>query len=428
MNKSRLSVAALAASLFALLALSGVVNAPAQASGFQVLSPSASDFPQHVDWVTVCHVAKTANEDPIVFPGVTPSPHNHTFSGNTTVNASSTTQQLVDQPTNCANSGDTASYWMPTLLVNGKAVQPYMTRAYYRAGTHDTTKLHAIPFGLKMVAGDAMATKAQSKSVAGFQCRIEGQGQTVGKQALPPQCGSKALLEASVVFPNCWDGKNLDSADHKSHMAYANNFVCDSAHPVQVPQLTLAERFTPGTTTGTITLASMNSPLTLHADFLNAWKPAAMAQLMKYCIYAHVFCEDVSDKRMPPGMTTTIPGGSTAASTPTTSTTTSSPATTSSPTAPAPAPAPASTSGAAIKATQTSSTLLTVAGTGFPMQVPSKIVATSGSATKSVVVTVGHDGKFTAQLTIPSSWTGSVTVSASADSGKVKARTTVQVS
>ena len=68
-----------------------------------------------------------------------------------------------------------------------------------------------------------------------------------------------------------------------------------------------------------------------------------------------------------------------------------------------------------------------MAGTGFPMHVPAKIVATSGSATKSVVVEVGHDGTFTAALTIPESWAGTVTVTASADSGKVKARATVQL-
>jgi hypothetical protein len=435
MNWRRLPVAALATALFTALALSGAVNSPAAATDFQVLSPSASDFPQHVDWVTVCHVTKTANEDPIVFPGVTPTPHNHTFSGNTTVNTSSTAPQLVDRPTNCTNSGDTASYWMPTLLVNGKPVTPYMTRAYYRAGTRDTSKLHTIPFGLEMVAGDAMATKAQSAAVAGFQCRIAGQGPTVTKQALPPQCGSTALLEASVVFPNCWDGTNLDSTDHKSHMAYAKNYVCDAAHPVQLPQLTLAERFTPGTTSGTLTLAAMNSPLTLHADFLNAWKPSALAQLMTHCIYAHVFCEDVSDRRMPPGMTTTVPAGSTStvASTPTTTSTAATPSpagtavdpqATSTSTTPAPT---SSVSGAVIKSSQASETKLTVAGSGFPAHVPAKIVATSGSATRSVRCEVGHDGTFTAELTIPASWAGSLTVTASANSGKVKARTTIQL-
>jgi hypothetical protein len=276
-------------------------------SDFRVLSPSARDFPQHVDWVTVCQVVRNAAEDPIVFPGVTGRSHDHTFSGNTAINPSSTAQQLVDQPTKCKNSGDTASYWMPTLLVDGKPVMPYQVRAYYRAGTRDTSQLRTIPFGLKMVAGDAMATSPQKPGIAGFQCRIEGKGATVTKQALPPDCGPKALLEASVIFPNCWDGTNLDSADHRSHMSYAKNHGCDAAHPVQLPQLTLAARFPKGLTSGTITWASMNSPLTLHADFLNAWKPAALAELMKHCIYAHVFCEDVSDKRMPPGMSTTVP-------------------------------------------------------------------------------------------------------------------------
>jgi hypothetical protein len=280
---------------------------PSSTGPFRVVSPSASDFPQHVDWVTVCHVTRNAEEDPIVFPGVTGRSHDHTFSGNKGINPSSTPEQLVEQPTNCTNSGDTASYWMPTLLVDGAPLMPYMVRAYYRAATRDTSSLKTIPFGLKIVAGNAMATSPQSPGVAGFQCRIEGRGATVAKQALPPDCGPQALLEASVVFPNCWDGTHLDSADHRSHMSYAGHDGCDAAHPVQVPQLTLAERFEKGRTHGSITLASMNSPLTLHADFLNAWKPTAMAELMKHCIYAHVFCETVSDTRMPPGMQTTVP-------------------------------------------------------------------------------------------------------------------------
>jgi hypothetical protein len=276
-------------------------------AGFRVLSPSAQDFPRHVDWVTVCTVVRHAAEDPIVFPGITGRSHDHTFSGNTAISPSSTAEELVHQRTNCKNSGDTASYWMPTLLVDGEPLMPYQVRAYYRAGTRNTDTLHTIPFGLKMVAGDAMATSPQKPGIAGFQCRVEGKGATVTKQALPPDCGPTALLEASVIFPNCWDGTNLDSADHRSHMSYAKHEACDAAHPVQLPQLTLAARFPKGQTSGTITLASMNSPLTLHADFFNAWKPAALAELMKHCIYAHVFCEDVSDRRMPPGMRTTVP-------------------------------------------------------------------------------------------------------------------------
>lgn len=296
-------------SIVAMLLMAALDSRPASASDFRVVSPTASDFPQHVDWVTVCFVTKRAPDDPIIFPGQPGKSHDHTFSGSLAINPDSTADELLASPTNCRNTGDRSSYWMPTLLVNGQPRLPYQVRAYYRAGTHDTTQLHAIPFGLKLVAGNAMATSPQSARIAGFQCRISGQGATVKKQALPPQCGSEALFEMSVVFPNCWDGRNLDSADHRSHLSYAVDYKCDPAHPVQLPQLTLAERFEPGTTRGTITLASMNSPLTLHADFFNAWDPRSMDALMKHCIYAHVFCEDVTDRRMPPGMTTTTPGG-----------------------------------------------------------------------------------------------------------------------
>jgi uncharacterized protein DUF1996 len=308
-------------SIVAMLSIGTISSQTASASGFRVLSPTASDFPQHVNWVTACLVTKRAQDDPIIFPGQPGKSHDHTFSGNLAINASSTASQLLRSPTNCTNSGDKSSYWMPTLLVNGKPRVPYQVRAYYRAATRDTTQLQTIPFGLKMLAGNATATSPQSAGIAGFQCRIEGRGATVPKQSLPPQCGLTALLEMSVIFPNCWDGKNLDSPDHRSHMSYASGYKCDAAHPVQIPQLTLAERFRPGTTSGTITLSSMNSPLTLHADFFNAWDPRSLNALMKYCIYAHVFCETVSDNRRPPGMTTTTPGGTLAVTAPATTST-----------------------------------------------------------------------------------------------------------
>lgn len=42
---------------------------------------------------------------------------------------------------------------------------------------------------------------------------------------------------------SCWDGKNLDSPDHKSHVAYGGGSgangggSCPSTHPVKLPQI-----------------------------------------------------------------------------------------------------------------------------------------------------------------------------------------------
>lgn len=50
-------------------------------------------------------------------------------------------------------------------------------------------------------------------------------------------------IRASIVFPSCWDGVNLDSADHRSHVAYSParavlaGSACPSSHPVRIPQL-----------------------------------------------------------------------------------------------------------------------------------------------------------------------------------------------
>jgi hypothetical protein len=47
----------------------------------------------------------------------------------------------------------------------------------------------------------------------------------------------------TVTFPSCWDGKNTDSPDHKSHVAYPASGTfesggpCPASHPVKIPQV-----------------------------------------------------------------------------------------------------------------------------------------------------------------------------------------------
>ena len=51
-------------------------------------------------------------------------------------------------------------------------------------------------------------------------------------------------IRATVIFPSCWDGKNLDSPDHRSHVAYPPGSKgglagdkCPDTHPVRIPQV-----------------------------------------------------------------------------------------------------------------------------------------------------------------------------------------------
>ena len=309
----RMSAIAVAAAAVAGSFLAAEPGTPALAgsTAWKVYAPTNPDYPQKVDFVVPCSVVKMANDDAIVFPGQPGASHNHTFSGNLGITASSTPESLLKTQSNCKLSADRASYWTPTLYANGAAVTPTTTRAYYRAGTRNGASIKPMPFGLRMIAGDAKAMAPQDARIAGFHCR-DTSGALTSKTSLPPRCPSNAFLEASVVFPNCWDGKNLDSANHKSHMAYADwkTFACPAGYPVHLPQLTVAQRYPVNATFNkAVTLAAMSMPgmtmdsrLTLHADFMNAWDPAMMKALVRRCINASVACEDVTDRRLPPGM------------------------------------------------------------------------------------------------------------------------------
>ena len=82
---------------------------------------------------------------------------------------------------------------------------------------------------------------------------------------------------------------------------------------------------------------------------------------------------------------------------------------------------------AAITAVQTAGTRLRVNGSGFPAHAVAKVAASFRSETRRADVHVGSDGTYSVELTVPGSWAGGVTVTASADSGRVTARQTVQV-
>ena len=61
-----------------------------------------------------------------------------------------------------------------------------------------------------------------------------------------PQCvasPSSPVLGATNMTSSCWDGKNLDSPDHASHVSYGGSRGasgggrCPSSHPVKLPQV-----------------------------------------------------------------------------------------------------------------------------------------------------------------------------------------------
>jgi Domain of unknown function (DUF1996) len=108
----------------------------------------------------------------------------------------------------------------------------------------------------------------------------------------PPTRCSNGKLVVRIRFPDCSNGK-LDSADHRSHMAYAvrqsdGTRRCPTTHPKPVPALSMNVHFPLPTASGKVTLSS-GAASTIHADFFNAWNQHKLAALVRSCINAYPF-------------------------------------------------------------------------------------------------------------------------------------------
>lgn len=242
----------------------------------------ASAQASHGFFTTVCTFSHRLADDPIVRPGEPGASHDHDFFGNTSTTADSTLESLLAASTTCHRAADTAGYWTPALLVDGVLVTPLNTQEYWVSRV--SGPVQAPPAGLKIVAGDAAATSPQQKSVVHWHC---GSGSGT-RSSSPPLCGSKEKLRLQVLFPGCWDGVNLDSADHRSHMTYSVASACPDTHPVAVATLRLTVTYPTRGGPG-VTLSS-GSALTGHADFFNAWQQAELERLVETCINAGVAC------------------------------------------------------------------------------------------------------------------------------------------
>ncbi|HVL90258.1 MAG TPA: DUF1996 domain-containing protein [Actinomycetota bacterium] len=258
--------------------------------------PAEAAYPQGQFIIQCLGPVRSAPDDPIVSPGAADSSHLHEFYGNTAIHPSSTYESLIVAATGCEHSkagdepGDTASYWHPTVSVNGARVAAPKSTFYYsnRARKKPGT-MKAWPAGLKAIAGNGKATSPQSTSIVYWGC---GDGSSVSKVNMPPQCkAGDAGLTVHVIYPDCWDGVRLDSPDHKSHLAYSNkSSVCPSTHPVSLPWLMQRFQWTNFYPAPSSITLSSGPAYTFHSDFWNTWNQARLEQLVAFCINAGKKC------------------------------------------------------------------------------------------------------------------------------------------
>lgn len=246
----------------------------------------------------LCNWSRMSYDDPIVYPGQPGMAHHHTFFSNTAID-SSTTSDNIRTKGNASCRGGTinmSGYWVPSMIdtATGKPIAPKTLLIYYKTGfwpyMNDGSIMQPLPKNLKMIAGEA--TRTTPDGVGQFVCMIPATGSSrfPPTKAIPSNCLPGDEVWSNLPFPQCWDGVNLDSPNHKSHMAYPiqvpstnpeRQYACPATHPVVLPAITFNVEYTlpanpADTANWRLSSDTYSGPggYSMHGDWMGGWDPA----------------------------------------------------------------------------------------------------------------------------------------------------------
>ncbi len=283
-----------------------------------------------------CEFSHMNYDDPIVYPDQLDRSHLHMFFGNTTARYDSTLSSFLVASQSTCHGGplNKSAYWVPTVLApqydsSGTMLRdansqrqatpvlprtgPEATDVYYKAGVDDLASIQPMPDGLRMISGNAMTTGPQDLRYFQWQCASTQIRSFEDYSNHIPACGIGDHVIMVIAFPNCWDGINLDSADHASHMAYAGAYnwptpglVCPTSHPVPVPSVsyiiqyavTAANAGPDGTSRDWFLSSDMYDidadpgGYSVHGDWFMAWDTEIMQTLTQNCLRGGLHCSD----------------------------------------------------------------------------------------------------------------------------------------
>jgi hypothetical protein len=167
----------------------------------------------------------------------------------------------------------------------GRVVVPEYISVYYKgpgyAPDGRQVPVQSLPAGLRMIAGADPADHA-APSAHQWYC--------------------ERTQQKSATIPSCPSGELVDSADHRSHLAYLryDNGVraCPASHPVPLPEFTLGIWFQHEGDSASWYLASDRMPgmpvhpngSSFHSDWFGAWHPAVQQTWIERCINGLLNC------------------------------------------------------------------------------------------------------------------------------------------
>jgi hypothetical protein len=270
----------------------------------------------------ICRDSGTNNDDVIVFPGQPGKSHLHQYychgadAFTTYASIRTGAEPFNGKAIKCVNC---SGYWMPAMLDGtGKVVGPDAVEIYYKRRPASDPKCSLtsgdpkaegnclpIPNGLKFIFGYDMLTGKSPTGGNRFYCMRgwtpDGGHPSITEAAIG--CPVGAHIIADLMAPSCWDGKNLDSPNHRDHVGYPGYGTwgylrCPLDHPYVIPRFEIkamwpirtgddpskwclsSDAMRPGLACGT----------TFHADYFEAWDPTVKAMWTDGCINKMLNC------------------------------------------------------------------------------------------------------------------------------------------
>lgn len=272
----------------------------------------------------LCKASHVAYDDPIVFPGQVGRSHLHMFFGNTLTSATSTYESLrTTGLSSCQSALNRSAYWIPALMNGrGQVVMPEYVSIYYKRMPYYDPLCQkdicvGLPRGLRFVFGRTMSGLQTAPTEGGVYFNCDGPGAVpaaYGNLAEAARnCPNGAVIGAIVNAPECWNGRDLDSPDHRSHMSEFirdgfGQVSCPTSHPYRLPHFSLQAWFATdstldrsGDTSPTANtwyfssdrmtgMPALTSGTTFHADWYGAWDDETLDTWMGHCINKMLNC------------------------------------------------------------------------------------------------------------------------------------------
>ncbi|MGW1272484.1 DUF1996 domain-containing protein, partial [Streptomyces sp. NPDC002491] len=274
-------------------------------------TPDPRSGPSRGVFVTSCGVNANGlfnSDNVIVAPGVSNGAHHfHDYVGNQSNTAFASDDDLAKARTSCVDQGDKSTYYWPVLRLQngsqerdaqspgggvegnaGKIITPKDVTLTFVGNPR--SKVTAMPRLLRIITGDAKAfVNGTANANASWSCTGFEDRQLKDKY---PLCPSGSDVVRTFRFQSCWDGSNIDSANHRTHVAFAGadgscpagfeavpQLVQRIVYDVDAPSLQDGGRTTPLFAVDSFP-EQLHKAVTDHGDFINVFDDSLMRQMV----------------------------------------------------------------------------------------------------------------------------------------------------